>query len=122
MAKQDVVRAKLQRKVFSIYGKQVTLASRTAVTYNSRGEELTIASTPTTITIVPYDVVNSDKSFQQFGPLLEGEIEAAVPYDTVIAVDDTLVMDSVTYQVKYISKSYLPDPVVQIVRLNKLQA
>jgi hypothetical protein len=122
MAKQDVIRSKLQKKVFAKYGKQVTLSSRTATTYNSRGEELTVSATTSTITFVPYDVVNTNKTFQAFGPLLEGQIEAAVPYDTVIAIDDTLTMEGVTYQVKNISKSYLPDVVVQIVRLNKIQA
>jgi len=120
MGKQDIIREQLDSKIFGVLGKTVTLNSQSAPTYNSRGEIEVASASQSTVTIVPYNVIDARQSYQSFGNLEEGEMDAAVRYDVTVAVDDYFTIEGEQWNVKNITKNYLPDNVVTIVRL-KLQ-
>jgi hypothetical protein len=57
LTKQELVRTKLQTKIFDSIGKTVTLKKKDSPTYNIRGEESETTYTNSSITIVPYNTV-----------------------------------------------------------------
>jgi hypothetical protein len=122
MAKQDTIRIQLDNKVFIPLGKTVTLNSISAPTYNSRGEIEATSASQTTVTIVPYNIIDERQSYQKFGDLKEGEMDAAVRYDTTVNIYDYFEIEGVNWYVKDIELNYLPDNVVTIVRLSKEQS
>jgi len=121
MVDQDSIRTQLQVKIFDAFGKSVTLNSKTATTYNDRGEEEIVSASSSTVTIVPYNVFFDRQTHQAFGELNEGEMDAAVPYDVTIAVGDTFTIDSEDWEIRDLIKNYLPDNVVTIIRIAKVQ-
>lgn len=122
MAKQDDIREKLEKKVFNVFGKTVTFKSKDSPTYNDRGEEDTPTYTESSIIIVPYNIVDKSQTYEAFGALQGGDMDAAVPYSVDIDVDDVIVIETVNWIVKAIDKNYLPENVVTIVRLVKEQS
>jgi len=121
MAKQDQIRSKLASKIFTPYGKSVTLISKSSPTYNIRGELEAEATVSSSIKIVPYNIIAPNQTYQDFGTLEEGESDAAISYDTVVAIDDEIEMEGESYYIKDIQPNYLPDNVVTVVRLSKKQ-
>jgi len=119
MALQDEIRNDLDTEIFAVIGKEVVLTSLTSPTYNDRGEEETVASSLSTITVVPYDITSDKRTHQAFGNLNEGEMDMAVRYDVIINIGDQTEIDSNVWEVLNISKNFLPDNVVTIVRLAK---
>jgi hypothetical protein len=120
--KYVTIRNKLQSKIFTPYGKSVTLKSKSSPIYNSRGEEEDQTFTSSTISIVPYNIINADEVHEPFGTLEEGELDAAVAYSVTVAVGDKITMESVDYYIKNVQENYLPENVVSIIRLAKVQA
>lgn len=113
------IRDKLERKLFSVYGKEVTLKKKGTPILNSRDEVESYTYTESTIKIVPYNLIADAESFQDFGTVNEGDMDAAVSYDTDIAIQDQIVMEGVTYTIKAVNENYLPENVVFIIRLTK---
>lgn len=119
--KEELVKQKLKSKVFDIIGKSVTFKSKGTPTYNTRGEEESVTYTSSTITVVPYNIIESRQSYEPFGDLQEGEMDVAVPYEVSITKEDILTIESVDYEVKEVVKNFLPGNVVTIVRVSKVQ-
>jgi hypothetical protein len=117
MSLQDEIRQDLAIEVFNEFGKSVQLVRKGSITYNARGEEEDSVNTTTTITAVPYNIIESRQSYQPFGEMNAGDLDMAVPWDRDIRVKDLVIIDGVTYEVKEVSKNFLPDNVVTIVRL-----
>lgn len=118
--KFEQIRAKLQNKLFSVYGKNVILKNPDTPTLNSRGEvESTTYTTYPDIKVVPYDIVSDKHTLESFGELQEGEMDIAVPYDTPVQDDSIFVIESVEYKVIRIGRNWLPENVVFIVRVSK---
>jgi hypothetical protein len=115
------VREKLDKKVFTPYGQTVTFKSRSSPIYNSRGEEESVTETESQVSIVPYGVVAKRLSYQAFGDLAEGEMDAAVRYDVVVNEKDIFTIDGVDYKVVLVSENPLKENVVTIVRLAKVE-
>lgn len=115
------LRTKLQDKVFTPYGKAVTLKTATP-SYNDRGEVSSTSYVTSNITIVPYNIVANRQSHENFGSIQEGEMDAAVPYSVTLSVDDIIVIEEENHIVKYIEYNYLPENVVTIIRLAKEQS
>ena len=123
MAKQDSIRTKLENKVFSVYGKIVTFISKVSPTYDIRGDIVAYGTDSTSETaIVPYNIISNSQTYEAFGALNSGDMDAAVRYSLSIKLDDIFVIDSTRYLIKNIQPNYLPDNVVSIVRLVKEQA
>ncbi len=121
MAEQDDIRDDLDTEVFQAFGKEVTLNSLSSPTYNIYGDEEVVSSASSTITIVPYNIIDKRQSHQAFGEMEEGEMDAAVRYDIDININDQLTINSETWLVKNIEINDLPDNVVTIVRLTRQQ-
>ena len=115
----DEFREVLDEDVFSEIGKTVTLINETLPIYNSRDELEDSTEVSTSITAVPYNIVNSRQTHQTFGELDEGDMDMVVRYDQVIAIGNRVIIESVTYYVKEVQENYLPDNVATIVRLTK---
>lgn len=122
MAKQDAIRTKLSNKVFTPYGKNVVLSRYSTPTYNTRGEvEVAGSLTASTIKIVPYNIVSNNKSYQTFGTLDSGQMDCAIPYNVTVATGDLLTIEGNNWEIKQIEYNFLPDNVVTIARLQKVQ-
>lgn len=121
VSKQELIRTKLQTKVFDVIGKTVTLISKSSPTYNTRGELESSTTANSSITIVPYNIFTERESYQRFGDLEEGDLDAAIPYTVTVNKDDVITMEGQNYTIKDIEQNYLPDNVVTIVRLTKEQ-
>ena len=113
------VRAKLDSKVFTPYGQSCTFISKSAPVYNSRGELESETNSTGTLVIVPYNYMGDKLSYQQFGDLNEGDFDAAVRYDTTIALNDEVVFKGDNYKVKEIAEEDLKEIVVKIIRFAK---
>lgn len=117
------IRTKLQNKVFDKFSSTVTFINRISPTYNTRGEIEAVATNTVSVQIVPYNVFTKQQSYESFGTLNPGEMDAAVPYDTVVDIGTTFVFDSIGWEVKNLQKNYLSGQnVVTILRLAKTQA
>lgn len=119
MAIQDKIRTKLSAKVFGKIGKTATLKTVTPV-YDNRGDMVDYSSVDTQITFVPYNITTDETLYEQWGNVNIGEMDAAIPYDTIITIDDRMTIESEDWQIINIQKNYLPDNVVTIVRLSKI--
>jgi len=119
MTKQDLIREKLDKKVFQVLGKVVTFKKKSSPTYNTRGEEEGVTYTTSSVTIVPYNIVAGREVFNSFGNFQEGDMAAAVPYTVTVDIGDVFTIESVDWIVKQVEKNYLPDNVVTIVLLSK---
>jgi len=113
------VRSKLDSKVFTPYGISATFIKKITPVYNSRGELDSVTTSTGTINIVPYNLVANRQSYEKFGNLNEGDLDAAVRYDTDINIDDEVVLNNVNYKVKQLNEEYLKEIVVKILRLTK---
>jgi hypothetical protein len=120
MAKQDIVRSKLDSKVFTPYGKVVTLLKKLSPTYTSGGElEGWLAST-SSITVVPYNILDNRRLHENPGSIESGEMQMAVRYDVDIDPKDVITLEGVDWEVSEVEKNYLPDNVVTIVSVVKV--
>jgi hypothetical protein len=117
------IRTKLQNKIFDKFSSTVTFINRVSPTYNTRGETEDVTTSTSSVQIVPYDVFAKRQTYEGFGTLNPGDMDAAVPYDTVVDVGTTFVFDSIGWEVKAIQKNYLSGQnIVTILRLAKTQA
>jgi len=121
MALQDDVRLDLLTEVFEAFGKTVSFISKSTPIYNSWGEIESQTETTTSIVTVPYDILWDRKSTQVFGQLKEGEMAMAVKYDQTVSKDDEFVIDNDHFKVVEINKNYLPENVVTILRLARVE-
>ncbi len=119
---QTKIRDKLQSKVFDRLGKSVTLISKSSPLYNNRGELESYTSTSSTITVVPYNITNKSLEYESVGNLNTGEMFVAIPYTVTVNIDDTLVIEGSSWDIKEIQENYLPGNVVTIVRVARQQA
>lgn len=123
MAKQDLIRTKLENKVFTQFGKIVVFISKTSPTYDTRGEIIAYGTDVTSSTsIVPYNIISKEQSYEAFGAQQNGDMDAAVRYNLTLKIDDIFVIETERFLIKNIQYNYLPDNVVTIVRLTKEQA
>jgi len=121
MAEQDDIRTDLQTEVFDIIGKTVTLKSKSSPIYNDRGEEINQTFTESSVTIVPYSILQDETRREPFGDVEEGAMDAAVPYEITVNKGDLFTIESEDWVVRSVERNYLPDNVVTIVRLTRVQ-
>lgn len=121
MAKQDNFRSQLQNKLFTPFGKSVTLYTpTTSITYDEYGSrDDSTAYTASTIVILDYDIMDSRKEHEMWGDLQTGDRIAIAPYDTVLDVDYYIDIDGVQFKINEIEKPSLPDQLVNIFKLTK---
>lgn len=117
------IRTKLQSKLFDRFASTTTFINRLSPTYNIRGELEDYTTSESTVQIIPYNVFSKTQTYEGFGTLNPGEMDAAVPYDTTVDVGTLFIYDSVGWEVKNIQKNFLSGQnVVTILRIAKTQA
>ncbi len=119
---QEKIRSKLATKAFARLGKSVTFLSKSSPIYNTRGDMLSATYTSSTITVIPYDIIDSKESQEPFGNLEAGDMAIAIPYTVTTNVGDRLTIEGDTWEIKEVSLNYLPNNVVNIVRVSRVQA
>lgn len=117
---QTKVRNKLHSKIFQTISKTVTFKKKSSPLYNSRGDLEGFTETESEITIVPYNIIDSRRSYQEFGDMNEGDFDAAVPYDTNVEEGDIITMEGEDWKIQQVEKNYLPGNVVNIIRLTRV--
>jgi hypothetical protein len=125
MSYQQKIRTKLQNKIFSTaagLAKTGVFISKTSPIYNTRGELESTTDTTGSLTFVPYNIISESISYQPFGTLNPGEMDAAVPYGVTIHIGDEVTVGSDNFTVTEVDNNYLPENVVTIIRLTKLIA
>lgn len=122
------VRTQLLNRIFTPYGRSVTLKSAGTPTYNSRGEPIEGNYTESSVLIVDYNITNESKTREQFGNFLAGDRFVALPYDTVISAGDEdspgdiLVLEDGDYRVVEVRKPRLEQEVVILVQVRKIDS
>lgn len=116
-------RSKLESKLFTPYGSSVTLKTKGTPTFNDWGEETDPDFTESTVDMVSFNNVPGQQSYESFGELESGQMDAAFPYTVTVAVGDHVVFQGNEYEIKNIEPSYLGDGttsylIATIVRLN----
>lgn len=121
MAKQDQIRTQLQNKIFTPYGKTVTLYTpTTTVSYDDYGSRDDSTSyTASSIVIVDYDIIDGRKEHEMWGDLQTGDSLAIAAFDTVIDVDYYVLVEGELFKINQIEKPRLPDIVVNIFKLSR---
>jgi hypothetical protein len=102
--------------------KSVTFKKVSTPTYNNRGEIISSTYTESTVTIVDYSINKSSKSREQWGEFLAGDRVAAIPYNVDVGVDDIFVIRSEDYRVVDVRTPELPDVVVVLAQLRKVES
>jgi len=120
LAKQTQIRTQLQNKVFSQFGKDATLYKQGTPVYNVRGEISDNNFVSETITIVNYNITKNTRNQDKWGSWKMGDMEAIIPYDVTVTVDDRIEVNGKTYNVSEIRPPELPDVLVVIVKLEEL--
>ena len=121
MVDADGIRLKLENKVFNKFGKTVTLKSKSSPIYNDRNEEVASTLTSSTTKIVPYNILQDGTSYEAFGDVKEGDMDAAVPYDITVNKGDIFTIEDEDWNIRAVDRNYLPDNVVTIIRLTREQ-
>jgi len=113
------VRARLDTNLFNKYGKTVTLSSKTASSYNERGDEISFSSTPQSIVVMPYDITEDRRTYESFGSYKQGDVAMVLRYDQVVGIGDLISMEGVVFEIQEVVKNYLPGNVATIIRCSK---
>lgn len=117
----DEMRTDLQEEVFNEIGKTVTLNVKSSKTYNTRGDLENWTTTSSSVVIVPYNITSNRNNNIAPGQLDEGDMQVAIPYTVTVALGDELVIDGITYRISNIQPNFLPDNVVTIASLTKIE-
>ncbi len=100
MSKLTDLQDKIKNKIFDIVGSSATLERLASSSTNKWGDMTPTYSSPVTITVVPYNTITNDETFQAFGDLQSGETDMILSFDTSFSVKDKLTFDSVVYLIK----------------------
>ena len=106
---------------FTKVGSTAELYTQTSVSYDEYGAEYSQVESSASIDIVPYNLFGGRLNYQPFGDLNEGDMDAVVPWDTVIVTKSKITLNSVNYEVKQF-ENYLVDNenVAIAIRMTKL--
>ena len=119
MATLASIRAKLQNKIFSTLGSQMVVTSITTSS-DKWGDQVQTSSLATSVTGVPFNYFDENKTFQPFGSMSDGEFDVVLPYDTVIDVGYKVTYDSGTWDVFGVEKfPYAGGNIALLVRLKQ---
>lgn len=114
------LRNKISNKVFTSLGSSCLVSSVSTASIDKWGDATLTVSSQSTVTFVPWSIMDDRESFQSFGDLREGDLDAAFKYDQALEVGYEVVFDSTTYVVSNVEKFFLTDGVlVKVARLRK---
>lgn len=114
------IRNKIETRIFDGIGSSAEYYASSTRTDNEYGDVTETFDTPVSITIVPWNNMYSQQSFESFGVLEKGEVDIALKYDQTISVYDKIVYDSRTFRVKQVDNYNIKDAViVKVARLKE---
>lgn len=114
------VRNKVENKIFVALGSSALWSSYTNPSISKWGDQVEAWGTETSITIVPFYLMNNQQSFQDFGDLEAGEMDIALRYNDGVNVNDKITFNTKLYKVKAIENYILKDiSLVNIARLKE---
>lgn len=118
------VRQQLENKLFSRFARNVTFKKLTTPSYTVRGDLDRDSSVykESAIRLLDYDIFGDRRSYQSFGEVSEDQRDAVIPFDVDITTDDLLLIDGVDYIVRNVESPRLPEVIVNIVRIEKVQS
>jgi len=121
MVNASAIKKKLQTKIFNSLGSDVSIKSLDSSTTNIYGEVTPTYGTPVVITAVPYSQI-SNKAWESFGDVSEGEIDIILPDGTDIDYNSRVSFDGYNHKVVSIEKYPLQDVNLAIlVRIARIQ-
>ena len=113
MASLSSIRNKLDSKVFAKLGSTAVVASRTDSSQDKWGDAAAEAyASGTTVTVVPFNYMSSDLTYEPFGNLQAGEVAIIGKYSDTFQPRDKVTYDSSDYFVKQIEKFVYDDGVI----------
>ncbi len=125
MSLTEKFRTKLEKKVFA-NGKlasDATFYIESSASYDEYGAKINVAETSTSIRIVPYNLFAARVNYLPFGDLNEGDMDAVVPYDTIVTIKQKVSLLNVDYEVKAYENYLVENGIVAVyIRLSKIQS
>lgn len=122
MSRLTSIQNKIQVKIFNGIGSTGSLETISSKTTDKWGDETIVYNTAINIKIVPYNLIDYNRSYLPFGDLGENETDAVIPHDTVFSENDLLTFDGVAYKIINIEKFPFTDGnLAYAIRLVKVQ-
>ena len=115
---------KLAKKVFATgkLASSATFYAESSAAYDDYGAKIDVAESGSTVKIVPYNLFGGRINYVPFGDLDEGDMDAVVPYDTSVSLDQKVTLAGTNYRVKSYENYLVEDTVVAVaIRLAKIQ-
>lgn len=99
MSRLSSIQNKIQVKIFDGIGTNGTLETVSGNTTDKWGDASITYNAPTVLKIVPYNLIDFNRSYMPFGDLGEKESDAVIPYDTSFGVNDRITFDGQAYKI-----------------------
>lgn len=116
----EKIRTTIQSRIFDSIGSEISVESIETST-DKWGDKTETTTSTDTAKVVPYNTIASDREYQPFGILQNGETDIVVPYDTEINSKDKVTYNGEEYLVQEIEKlPYSGGNIAFVVRLRKV--
>lgn len=99
MSRLDSIRTKIANKIFTGIGTSGSLENVSSTVIDKWGDSTLTYATSTALTIVPYNLIDYNRSYMPFGDLGEKETDAIIPYDTTFDINDRVTFDGQAYKI-----------------------
>lgn len=99
MSRLDSIRSKIANKIFIGIGTTGSLETVNTNTTDKWGDASITYNAATELIIVPYNLIDYNRSYMPFGDLGEKETDAIIPYDTSFGVNDRITFDGQAYKI-----------------------
>jgi len=95
-------------QLYEELGSTVTISPINKIVLDKWGDSTPTYETPVVVTAVPYSQI-TNRSWESFGDLQDGELDMVIPYDQTIDVKYKITFDSVDYLVLLVEKFPMND-------------
>lgn len=120
MVSLSSLRVKIENKIFSNLGSSCLVASVTTSSIDQYGDASYTNPTAVSATFVPWNLIDPRRSYQAFGDLQEGEMDAAFRYTQDLAIGYVVTFGSTDYLVNEIEEFVIQNgALVKVARLRK---
>lgn len=99
MSRLTSIQNKIQVKIFDGIGTSGTLETVNTKSEDKWGDATITYNAAVALQIVPYNLIDYNRSYLPFGDLGEKETDAVVPFDTVFGVNDRITFDGQAYKI-----------------------
>ena len=104
MSRLSSIQNKISVKIFTGIGTDGTLETVNTNSTDKWGDASITYNAAAPIKIVPYNLIDYNRSYLPFGDLGEKETDAVIPYDTVFGVNDRITFDGQAYKIINVEK------------------